>query len=378
MKELPIPSRKDAFEEPPQENLYGPRDLVLVMDTSFLIQLGQGNIWASNVWHGIKQKARNEGKHCGSFMPFAVMDEYNEMLATDRRDEYGLPFVHQTLEDVFWDTIEDIEVATSYSATSASEEAWRKHASLRFNPEGSRVRRGPNLPDLSVAAYARTIAEQGAQVYVASYDLKDVIGPLVHDAKRIADEGLMITPIGPSVIETGSFNETRWQDQDGKLRPALNREVIADLQVAKLQPGTSTYVVFERNVHSGDATFDVGVGVAEFQGPRSVQVPERYTENGGKFYLVRALRLHSRYDSGADRLIGSYFQRSKSHPYRLLFVDEQSKFSPLLMNPSKDPKYVYMQSPTFQTTTDFLHYQTDSAYARQHYRPNSRRAKSQR
>lgn len=376
MKEVETPSEERVLKESREDELFNSGEIVLVMDTSFIIKLGQRNLWAYNVWTGIQKKAKEKEKQFSFFVSNEIIDEYDKLQSEKRYDEYGLPHAPKTLEDVVG-SMRELEFSPSSAADIASREAWRSFANLRMKAENYRVRRGPNDSDLSVTSYARTIAQQGVEVYVASYDIRDVIGPLVHDRKRIAEEGIAVNPIGPSEIEIESFDKTDWKAKNGKLRPVINREVIADLQVAKLRPGVFTYVVFERNVHSGNATFDLVVGIEEFANPKRVQVPEKYKDTGGKFSFIRALRLHSRHNSGAANLIRSYFQRSKSNmPYRLLLLEEEDPFDPILIFPSGEGAGWYKWHRVFQTTTDFLNYQTDSAYAKRYYRPNRPNSRS--
>lgn len=357
-------------QENGQERLYSPRDLVLVMDTSFLIQLSTRSIWAYNVWFGAQQQARDEGKKFQFFMSNGVIDEFERIRREERRDkEHGLPFVHQTLEQLLG-SFEGIPLSPGDSDYEAARRAWLRHVILRFSPQSHKVRRGINMVDLSVSAGAREIARQGAMVWLASYDFRDVIGPLRKDAQRITEEGLDITAVAPSPIEARCFENTIHADRNGRLHPVLNRQVVADLQVAKLHRGAYTYVVFERGIQSGDATFDVAVGVVEFRDVRKVQIPSEYRSAVKNLFLIPAIRLDSVVQRGVGDLMRGYFRRSNPNlPYRLLVVENQRPFFPLLISPSGKQDSWFRWYVSMQTTSDFLYHQTDSPWAKTHFRP---------
>lgn len=347
-----------------QKEIYSPNDLVVVLDTSFLVQLSNNTLWSYSTWFKAKREALQQRKKFRFFISNPVRFEFNRLLQERRVDNYGLPLVNQPLEELMG-SLQDIDIGKSDLSYKSAREAWTSNTSQRFNSQSSRVRRGPINADLSVAALAREIARYGADVWVASYDMKDVIGPLESDTQRLLEEGLKITPITSFKVEKASFAGTDYVDKKGDLFPVLSREVIADLQAAKLHPGAFTYVIFERDVRSGDVSFDVAVGVVEFKNLKEVKIPQEYRGGGKQLSLIPVVRLSLPKD---ENFMRGYFRRSNSNvPYRLLVVKKEDPLFPVLIFPSGSQDNWFKWQRSLQVRTDFLSRQTDSPYAQRHY-----------
>ncbi len=357
-----------------KEPHYGPRDIVLVMDTSFLVRLANRDLWANSVWHGIQDRATADGREFDFFMSREVIAEYEKMLQENRRDEYGIPLVHHSLETMLGWQLTKIQIPLDHSASQAAQKAWQTYASMRHPPESHKVRSGPSAGDLSVTAWARTIASQGAHVIVASTDFRDVINPLIHDRKNLVDEELRITPMPPAPLQTEFVeNLYGYQGNNGHLSPMIGHALTADLQEVKLHLGAATYVIFEKDVKSGDAIFDVAVEVVELANPKQAD-----RLSAGKFYAIPVIKLPYSHLNVNVGIMMRYFARSNSRLlYRLMVVDSgDAMFFPVLVSPARTKSSAYNWYRPFHTTSDFLYHQTDSAYARKNFRPHTRAARS--
>lgn len=356
-----------------KEWVYGPKDLVLVMDTSFLIQLDNRTLWSYNVWFKAKRKASEEGKKFDFFISRPVIDEYSQALEERRPDRYGLPLVSKTLEELLG-SLEDRRVRGSTLSYESASKAWVSYVSQRFNQQSNKVRNGANNADLSVTALSREIAGYGADVWVASYDFRDIIGPLKGDVQRISEQGLKITPIAPFKVEQEYFVGTDYANKKGNLFPVLSREVVADLQVAKLHPYAFTYVIIERGVRSGDASLDVVVGVVEFKNLKEVKIPKEYKDGDKELSLIPVVRINSLSRKEDQGIMRSYFRRSDDNlPYRLLVIEKENPLFPILIFPSGSQDGWFTWQNLLQASADFLYHQTDSPYAQKHFRPGHKK-----
>lgn len=361
------------------EPLFGHRDLVLVTDSSFLKAFDNGHLWAQHEWLRAKYDALTSSKEFKFHVPSHIIDEYNASLNGKRRDSTGLPFARGTIEDLLGErTHPQFSLKSLTPAMALAEEAWRKsymaavvdeNPGVKIGKLRRALRHGPTLPDLSVLASAIILAELGAVVYVVSSDLKDVIKPL-----SFLKKAPNITPRPPSPVELKYFKGSgKW------LEAVLTEEVVSDLHWAVESENSFPVVVFETNVRSGDAVFDVGVGVEQQQYGRPVQLPAKYEcimgEHvdgnrivGGKHRIVPVVRVQR--VSYVERLAEAF----KRHPgQQLLVFTYERPYEPLLVKPSNPLDPIWYEP--FMVGRYFLSQRTNSLFAMVNFEQGSKEPK---
>lgn len=373
MKDVPQGIPESVVLNTPKEAPYGPDDVVLVLDTSFLLRLASRDLWAFNSWNKVRKIAKDRGKNFFFFMSQEVIQEYNGMHEEGRRDNLGLPLASQTLEELLG-TISDIPLTGEEEQFVKALEAWRQTFSLNPNFRNSKFGKGPGKSDLAVIAYARTIAGFGSEVFVGSCDFRDIILPLRNAEKEIDQDALDVIPLAPAPLQAEAFLGTIHEFEPGQLKPVIDREVIADLHVARLRPVPHTYVVFESGVVSGNVIFDVAIQVVECANKEEITLPKGLRKNGRNFYLLPALRMPAVYDQG-KRIRGALSRSSGALPYRLLVVEDNNPIYPLLIQPSGKSDGWFRWYKPLHVSRDFLHHQTNSAFGQNQYEPDRLRFK---
>ena len=333
----------------PEEVKHTPNDLVLVTDTSFLTRLSNRNIWAYQTLLMTQNIAKEKGKRWLWRAPKEVMDKYNAFLASGRVDDYGIPVAQCSLEELFG---EFTNLSFHISAASASEAA-------RIAP-GKLVGR----EDLSLLTFASGLMNQGVEVYVASYDIKDVIVSVRLWNKKFVNDRQPMTPLPPSRIITEYFREAKLE-----FRVVVTGDVIRQLQSAKSSQLSYPIVIFEKGIRSGDAVFDAGVGVVEKQYFRPLQLPPQFNSISENYRAIPVLRVKSLKEQSVAKEIGA--TAKQFNVTQLLVVEDTSPYSPSLVSTFaiKSPAHIFRADP------DFLYWQTNktSAFAQANYMPVAKR-----
>ena len=358
---------------------YGPEDVILVMDTSFLTARSNAHLWATYAWLKAESIAKSTGRKFGFFIPNTVVNEYNGFFTNRTIDAAGMPFAHEALDELLG-KLADLTAPTNEDSFRLAFGIWREHYSKRFNPNNSKGRHGPSPEDLSVNDYAIAIAKNGAEVYVASADFRDVIDPLkvlieVQEAMRVQEvmgKKFNIEILPPVPIELKYF------EGSGKnIETIISDEVVVDLQMAKLHRSYPTFVVFEKRVVCGEAVFDVAVGVVEKADPGPVVLPPEYDCLGKNFRLVPAVGVRSIRDSGDLRYVQSRLseaiRKSGTDGVKLVVVQSEDPWSPLTFFPPRSGYKGYFKVNAFRAPSNFLYHQTTSVYAKTYFVPNSKK-----
>ncbi len=333
----------------PVEVVHNKHDLVLVTDTSFLTRLSNRNIWAYQALLMTQSIATQKGKRWLWRAPKEVTDKYNTFLATGRVDDYGIPVAQCGLEDLFG---EFTDLSFHISAASASEAA-------RIAP-GKLVGR----EDLSVLTFAAGLANQGVEVYVVSYDIKDVVVAVRNWNKKFVKDGQLMTPLPPSGIVMEHFREAKLE-----FRVVVTGDVIRQLQSARTSPLSYPVVIFEKGIRNGDAVLDAGVGVVEKQYFRPLQLPPQFDSIRENYRAIPVLKVKSLDEPSTAKKLKQ--QGRQLNVTQFVAVEETKPYSPLIVS-----VYDGVRSPLFRADLDFLYWQSEhdtSLFARATYKPVSQR-----
>ena len=351
------------------------RDIVLVADTSFLTALSNNHLWAVYSHLMVRNIADINGKTPIIFVPALVMDEYGRFQIEGSFDDYDIPLAHETLEKLLG-RIENSPYFPQRSLNEASSlalgawresyAAWRESYALS-NRHNSKWRAGPPKSDVSVYAHAVAIAEQGAEVYVASSDLNHIIKPLKRRALEFKRTGLRIFPLHPSEIELRYFKNTEFT-----VKAVISDEVVRDLQFLVESEDSYPAVVFERSITSGDAVFDACVGVIQVKSGEPPVPPQSYypdPANSSKrpdFGIARVAKVSGpRKHFLTQPTVIKALQNNNSTG--LVVFNYANPYFPDLFLPLTPASSAWQQ--LFRVSLDFLRHQTDSAYALANYKP---------
>ncbi len=351
-------------------------DTVLVCDTNFLVAVSQKSIWSYSVLTRMKRIAEEKGKGWTAVIPRQVTDEYDRLWEHGVIDEeLGILIARKSSSDLFKSS-ESAIIHLDDGLYRAAEHMW-KHSPTRQRQAAhtgqsvSQMRRfertTPGKADLGVTAYALGIAVQGADVYIASSDNKDLIKPLQDFAVEIEQHGLKITVLPPSPLQYEYL-----RSGDIVLEAVVTNNVISELQQVKKSGIGYPVLIFEKGVKSGDVTFDAGVGVAFKQYFREFKLPSEFTSISENHSVMPVLHARSlRTEADGVKLT----RDAREHPrsYQLVVIDGSTPYYPYLLQPHNSNNTI---SEVFVAPLDFLYYQTDSLFARKAYVPPRHRLAS--
>ena len=350
---------------------FGPNDVVLLMDTSFLIAYSNANLWATYVRLKVQKIAQDKGKVFNYFINANNIEEYERFWKNRSANrDTNIPLAHSSLDELL-NITGHIQFSSDEVAANLAVDAWNESYSGHSNLSNSTGRRGPGYADINLNETAIKIANLGSEVYVASYDFRDIIGPLRTKKKEFEQSGLSITPLPPDDIELKYFEGT------GRyLRAAITDDVRGRLQTVYDTENSFTFVIFERNikVKKGDAVFFAGVDITQLEDLNLI-LPKEASGIKGNARGFPVVRVPSFFNgqSTVEILRGAW---KRYVGMALVVVDQENPYFPLLVYPS-DPTDPSWYRP-FSTTLDFLYHQTYSSYARDNFRPNHRRLSARR
>jgi len=351
----------------PRETTHSPEDIILVVDTSFLKALSNHHLWAYQAILSLESVARSRGTKWEWRAPLGVLAEYNRFLQEGTLEEgTGIPLAHHSI-DALLDAPRDMELLFPHYTSQLAEEVWKD------SPEGRKQTaiyraEGAGKADLGVIEFALGIAQSGADVYVASSDFKDVVTPLNRKARFFRKNRWRITPMPQSIIDLQYWRQNGLEDT---IRHTLTGTVISELQKIR---AVASYpvVIFERGVTSGDAVFDVGVGVAEKRYFVPFKLPEEYNVIRDKHYIVPVIRIKSLQNQRDAKKVIEALKIYNS--LRLVVVEEGNPYFPRIVSlPLGNGRSILTP---YRTDDDFLNYQTNSEFAKATYVPIAMRGQN--
>jgi hypothetical protein len=355
-----------SLKERKGQKAYTADEVVLVVDTSFLIGLSNLHLWAYDALQKVDHIAKSSNRSWEWYIPLKVNSQYYRLLEEKVKEvTTKLPFANRSIDDLISTT--EFIISTERYSTEQVQEIWKKSIEDRkvkvIDPES------PGEVDLDLIGSAIGIAQSGADVYVASSDFKDTINPLKDDAELLHKQGLRITPLAPANID--------FKHWDPRIKPLLRStvtaEVIRDLQDMNSTSSSYPVVIFEKNVKSGDAFFDAGIGVAEKMYLRPLELSGAYDCIDKNYYALPAIQVKSlnnqtdvmglvRFSKGLNQL--RMVVTDKEHPHVSYVVDvmrgkTRGNAKSLLISPNL----------TFRTDLSFLYWDSDCKFAKVNYKP---------
>jgi len=361
------------FTELLSEKTYSERDVVLIPDTSLLIGLGGNHAWALNTYLKINRIANERNTVTELFVTPETSAQYYRFWRDNVIDEEsGWPLAPHNLEDIIRDP--------TYGITSTEE-----HKNIAFNIWDSRpeVYKGdghtrlrgtyksqqdtPGRVDLSILEAAVAIADCGADVYVASSDIKDITGPLNNMQGQLKNEGKRITPLSPVGLDIRVFKEAGLD-----FTVLVTAEVVNELRTVQQSVISYPVVIFERDVRCGNATFDVGVGVVYKEYFKSLKLPQRYSSivDSKRYYQIPVIKV----DLGSVR---DEKKRSKNFASDVgtdnLLVVPSNKLA--LPGVTRSARTQSLLTPTFRADLSYLYHHSSSLFADANYVPLARQNK---
>ncbi len=335
-----------------------PKGITVVVDTSFLKALSNRHLWAYQAILRLESAAHSQGIKWEWHVPSMVLHQYNRLLQEQTLEEGTKNrLALHSIEDLL-NAPRSVELLLDASTQGLARTIWKD------SPEGRRQAisqhpREAGRADLSIIESALGIAQNGAQVYVASSDFKDVIRPLEHSAKF-----KWITPLAPSEIDLKYW---RVGGQELPIKATLTGRAISDLQGMEESSLSYYIVVFEKNVRSGNATFDAGVGVVKKNYDFTpFELPGEYSSIGENYRLLRAVKVKSLKDEKSKKKIAYAI-----HDFglsELVVVEEIQPYFPTLVTVGS--RYVKSDNlPLYRTDLDFLYWQTRSEFAKATHKP---------
>lgn len=356
-----------SFMELVPEIKFSEDDIVLVCDTNFLVGLSQKSIWPYSVLRRMMCAAEEKSKGWTAVIPRDVMDEYDRFWEQGVIDkELGIPIARKSSSEMFRSS-ESAIISVNDGIYRAAKHIWKysptrqrqaAHTGKSVSQTSRFERTTPGKADLRVTAYTLGIAVQGADVYVASSDNKDLIKPLQDFAPEIEQLRLRITILPPSPLQ-----QEYLRSGDIVLEAVVTNNVISGLQQIKKSAFGYPVVIFEKRVKSGDVTLDAGVGVTFKQNFKEFKLPSEFASITEKHYVTPVLHVRSlRTEADGVKLMRS--AKEHKNASRLVVIDQSTPFYPFLLQPRNinDPT-----SDVFVAPLDFLYHQTDSLFAHETY-----------
>jgi len=273
---------------------HDPRDALLIPDANFLFDLENNQLWAVNSYSKAKLMAKEHDKSLRFRIPLAIMNQYERAKEEGRKDEVGIALVHGIF-DLLIPERELMYTEFDRSAFALTEIILSYDPQLKKDEESGKSRIdlkelenkvAPGYADEVVILSAIGYAIQDTKVYIASRDYKDVTNRLLKWSEVFGIANLDINILHRSPIEMKYA-----RDLDGEpmtLKATFTGEVIKNLMDAEQRSDSYPVVIFEKDVRSGDATFDVGVGVVMKRWFKSLELPEQFESIKERYRVVPA------------------------------------------------------------------------------------------
>jgi hypothetical protein len=345
-----------------------PRDVVFIADTSFLVHLSNNEVWARSLFL-MTEYLRRKGRDPEWHWPVSVSNQYNRFYSGAEIDNYGILKAQDSLTSIM---MADIERFSLPSQSGLPEEAFKTWED-GYDPEKDKNSydniNGPGSTDLSIIELAIIRAKEGAEVYVASSDGDDILGPLRKRANEFSEAGLSISPLPPASINWKYFNDSSWN-----FRALVTGEAIRGMRQT-VPANNSSYpaLILEKRVKSKDGgkVYDVGVAVTKRRFNSSMKLSE-FEGVKGDFEVVPVVGLEApgrappndffdRIDSRfRAKRYAAFF---KNNPAAFAIIDEGVRRTVTTMNK------IRVFSPMLRADIDYLHQNSSSAYAREKYTP---------
>ena len=351
-----------SFMELLPEKTYGEDNTILVADTSLLFALSNFHAWTIDINDSLVITLEKQGKRLELRMPPSVADQYNGALAKGRLDEFSIPLASRPLEEIIND-FGDIQFSTHPQIPDEARFIWNQYQEGKKQPRrntGTTLSAG--RADNEVIAYALACMKAGADVYVGSSDFKDIIGPVRKFQEEYRKQGFRLTAMPPSPL-----HQQYLRVEGKKIDVFLTGEVIAALQPVKRTGFSYPIVIFEKEVTSGDHTFDVGVGVERREYFRNFQLPDKYSCIADNVDLVPVVKVKSLNGSDKKPLYNALSENKNSR--RFVVINEQQPHLSLMYYPNRTNAWM----PMLRADLNFLHYNSNSVFAHHNYKPMNQR-----
>ncbi|MEK6949011.1 MAG: hypothetical protein AABX34_02235 [Nanoarchaeota archaeon] len=354
---------------------HDPKDALLIPDANFLFDLENNHLWAVNGYAKAKLLAEAHGKSLRWRIPRPIMFQYEKAKEEGRKDGLGIPLVHGSLDKLmptkgfvystFDSSIADLTgIILSFNPRLESNDELHQQ---RIILEGLEKKVAPGLADVWVIFATLGYASQNTEVYVASRDYKDITNRLIEWSEIFGLANLDINIIHRSPVEMkyrGMLN-----GKPMELISTLAGEVIKWLLEFKETSYHYPVVIFEKDVKSGDATFDVGVGVAVKRMYKTFELPEEYDAIKDNYKTVPAL-LVSGFPGRRDRDWRKIRDLAAATNAREVFVLDVEKPAEPMMFIRKGSGL--LQLGQYRTDLGFLYYNSSSKFAQANYVPFNR------
>lgn len=346
--------------------------IVLVPDTSFSTALDNRHWWAFQNFLTVVKAAQDTGASWVWLAPEGVLGQHNRFFEEGTVDEYfKLPLAHHRFGHVLGSYDSALLPVPSDAAVKAMRD-WRVH-SATSRLQRTQLKSDPGRADLEVIIFAHDLARKGANVYVATKDVMDIVSTLRGISKGAAWARNRIKLLPPSPIDAQYLSCLEGGSSGLELKVMVSGVVIKGLQ-AQWNPNISyPVVIFEKGVTSGNAVFAAGVGVVQKERFKPLTLPAGLESIKGSYEAVPAVRLPSINDEKAGKVLNAALKDFGVS--RLVVVQQASPYFLLLASSSFLPgKINYV--PLFRTDPDFLYWQCASQFAKATYKPVAQRAKA--
>jgi len=260
------------------ETFFNSDFVVLVADTNFFTMYSNNHLWPRYTHLKTMVIAREKERKFFWVTTSEIQAEYERHLARGTTDFHG-NLLAQGPMDQHMPRTHDFEFSNDDDAKDLAIHLWTESNKEIHDPKSSKIQKGPPESDLSLLVHAIQIAKQGAEVYMASYDFRDIIKPLKSGLDALAEHNLIITPESPSEIELQYLTP-----YELSVEFVVTNEVMGYIDSAEASGDSHPVAIIEKGVKSGDAIFDavVNIGYKEY-----LHSPELPTKCNIKKYCKR-------------------------------------------------------------------------------------------
>ena len=352
---------------------HDPNDALIIPDANFLFDLENNHLWADNSYAKAKILVEEaHGKQLKWRIPRAIMSQYERAKENQEKDEFDIPLVNGILDDLMPDR------GLVYSPFDSSAagltnivlrydpnlEKNEETGNIRFSLEELKNKITPGYADEQLIFTVFGYAIQNTEVYVASRDYKDITNRLLKWSEVFGLNNLDINILHRSPVEMEYMRKL-----DGTpfiLTATFTGAAIKGLLEAVERSGYYHVVIFEKKVKSGDAIFDVGVGIAEKQWFRPFELPKGFDSIKENYKIIPALVVNEfQYRSNKD------WKRVRDRVYatnsrEVALIDRKRPFKPNIFSRKGND---LIRTEQFRTDLGFLFYNSDSKFAQANYVP---------
>lgn len=351
------------------------RDALLIPDANFLFDLENNHLWAVNGYAKAKLLAEAHGKPLRWRIPRPIMSQYEKAKEEGRKDDFGIPLVHGSLDELmptkdfmysqFDSSVADLTgIILSFNPKLESDDESHQQRII-LEKLGKRV--APGYADEWVIFATLGYASQNTEVYVASRDYKDITNRLIEWSEIFGFANFGINIIHRSPVEMEYMRMLNGTPM--ALRATFTGEVIQWLLEFKETSNYYPVVIFKKDVNSGDATFDVGVGVAMKRMYKTFELPEEYDSIKDNYKTAPALVV-SGFPGKRDRdwrRIRDLAAATNAREVAVLDIEKPAMPMIVIRKGSG-----FLRLEQYRTDLGFLYYNSSSKFAQANYVPFNR------